>query len=268
METKIIFNDTVYTIYENIEEVLEFPNEPQTSCQLEFIENSTRILSNSEPQQFYFWSVIDGSLQKQQEELIIEDDGIDILQQIDTINHAYYSGEESRKFNYIEDLNTSFEKVMKNIQEEAISVEEIFLGAEERMVLNIIDVDLHVKKIICKFCDRSFNKRSNLTQHINYYHGTDRPFKCCKCSKTFVTEIALENHEEKHQSKNKPFKCEVEGCDRAYSTKFDLKRHINSNHKTGGKIHTCDCGKSFGRQDHLVKHKKTHMKKLLKSQKF
>ena len=53
------------------------------------------------------------------------------------------------------------------------------------------------------------------------------------------------------------FKCMH--CDKVYTQKFSLMRHLESKHKEG-KDYNCNvCGKSFARKDVLVKHETTHV---------
>jgi len=113
-----------------------------------------------------------------------------------------------------------------------------------------------IPKLYCNFCNKSFNLRAHLTQHINAAH-TERNFRCQLCGKKFLSMELLEAHEWNHRE-NKPYKCTV--CPKSYITKIDLKRHEESHEAV--KKYTCYfCGVGFVRRDHLVRHMETHRKK-------
>lgn len=237
------------------DDVLDFSFDQEFFSQLEFNQTyneAESIQQEQEPQNFYVWSITSKSLikdVKQEEELIIED-VIDMIENESIINDDSYFYEKDSK------INSTFEKVMKEFEEEEMIIEE-----------EIFFFDSLKKETVqhrCEFCQRAFSKTSYLLQHINYKH-TEKPFRCARCHKKFSHEIALENHIMKHKNVNKPFKCHLEGCEKAYAYKADLKIHALNNHVKDVKSHVCECGKGFSRRDHLIKHKntKTHLKKIM-----
>ena len=126
------------------------------------------------------------------------------------------------------------------------------------------DLDKEIPKtktgpFLCSFCEKIFNQKSNQGQHIKRVH-LKLSSKCEKCGKK-LSFYKLNRHmknihkiAKKHKAKNpKDFICKV--CENTFSTKFNLKQHIQSTHI--GEKHTCKhCSKSFGTKRSLVRHNK------------
>ena len=52
--------------------------------------------------------------------------------------------------------------------------------------------------------------------------------------------------------------CMAPGCDKAYNTKFNLKRHVNSHHLKTHR-HVCDlCERQFSSNQNLIEHQYLH----------
>ena len=54
--------------------------------------------------------------------------------------------------------------------------------------------DSDERKVKCPHCSISFNKRSNLTRHINSLHNSTSNFKCAKCLRVFSRKDKLNTH--------------------------------------------------------------------------
>ncbi|XP_052873495.1 zinc finger protein 480-like [Anopheles cruzii] len=51
----------------------------------------------------------------------------------------------------------------------------------------------------CAFCAASFNRRSNLIEHIRRYHSLERPFECDVCGERFRLNAGLKRHQQSHE---------------------------------------------------------------------
>ena len=89
---------------------------------------------------------------------------------------------------------------------------------------------IHVKKChpICQECDKIFNSRKNLNQHIN------------------------ENHE------NKLYSCEQ--CEKAFRKQSNLRRHMISIHQGVGDLKCTACQQVFKRRDNMIRHMAAYCK--------
>lgn len=58
------------------------------------------------------------------------------------------------------------------------------------------------------------------------------------------------------------YKCYYEGCTKNYKTKYNLRRHINSNHLYIKEFSCNICSKSFSSKQNLQGHEKLHKQKL------
>jgi hypothetical protein len=87
----------------------------------------------------------------------------------------------------------------------------------------------------CKLsnCDRSFQSKVQLNQHLkSFNHTKERPFKCdypnCERSFARTTGLSLHTHR-KHGLK--PFKCPVFECQLRFETRFARKNHFSTHQK-------------------------------------
>lgn len=113
------------------------------------------------------------------------------------------------------------------------------------------------KRFICSYCGKGFHQRNNFVCHLTT-HTKERNHKCDVCGKTFARRTNLTQHQRVH-SGHKPCKCHIEGCDRAYMFKVDLKRHLYGAHGIYTKKYECTvCGKVLPENKLLVAHMQTH----------
>ena len=127
----------------------------------------------------------------------------------------------------------------------------------------------------CEICEKHFNKLVTLEKHISSVHEVVKNHKCDKCGKFFGKKNYLNSHiYSAHKSEiyipaenfvedkdyiptkgvkiHKDIKCET--CDKTFSSKCNLKRHIKSVHE-GVRDHKCEqCEKSFYYSHHLNTH--------------
>ena len=123
--------------------------------------------------------------------------------------------------------------------------------------------DRHVQKchsiissFSCKFCDRNFNFKGDLKEHMTRKHpfrmARDHPHKCSTCGMYCITAKQLERHRVTcnagqiaptalTSSSGTPsvqdklqLDLSCRDCKQKFATKFSLKRHMKSRHSTNG----------------------------------
>ena len=166
----------------------------------------------------------------------------------------------------VEDLDFFCEFLRKDFKKR-VSVKEIFgsefvikTGAnkkiknEDARTYNEGDND-DGDKYNCILCDKVYDLKKRLTQHIKRKHSIDHKLlKCERCEYTTTTELRLSNHMLfKHVdkiSKQKP--CEI--CGKILAHKKALTKHIKEVH-TKTDLHHCDsCSYSTKRSYDLTRH--------------
>ncbi|CAH0404148.1 unnamed protein product [Chilo suppressalis] len=106
----------------------------------------------------------------------------------------------------------------------------------------------------CPECNRVYDTRSKMMDHIRYAHRT-KTIVCELCGKKFLTTSFLKCHQRKH-SGERPFLCN--GCPRTFITLAQLKRHHFQHHQY--KPHHCDvCEKRFCTPKELKEHRSFHI---------
>ena len=92
----------------------------------------------------------------------------------------------------------------------------------------------------CPTCGKAFSKKSNLARHIKVAHQMSRPHKCPDCGQSFANSHDMETHRENiHLGINYPctwtpppgdFEEHTFSCNKTFSTKSSLQRHIKKVH--------------------------------------
>lgn len=114
-------------------------------------------------------------------------------------------------------------------------------------------VDDSNRKHACNVCQKKFQKRSNLIDHLRL-HANVKVFSCEFCEKSFVQAGNFKAHLRTH-TKEKPYQCSY--CSKSYSQSSSLKIHIRSH--TQEKNYICDiCEKGFTNASDCGKHKLIH----------
>ncbi|CAO2601053.1 Zinc finger protein 641 [Lemmus lemmus] len=101
----------------------------------------------------------------------------------------------------------------------------------------------------CLKCEKSFGRRHHLIRHQKT-HLRDKPSRCSECGKNFRCNSHLASHQRVH-AEGKSYK----GQEIRESPGAEKQEHAPQ----VPKCHVCtECGKSFGRRHHLVRHWLTH----------
>ncbi|CAG7726497.1 unnamed protein product [Allacma fusca] len=118
----------------------------------------------------------------------------------------------------------------------------------------------HFQQQSCEECGKTFSKKEHLRLHMAL-HTDERPFKCKACSKEFKYETNLKRHQLTHNDTSLQVKYTNFGvgrhscseCNRGFQLLKDLRRHELIH--TGEKPFSCDsCERKFSRKDLLERH--------------
>jgi hypothetical protein len=87
----------------------------------------------------------------------------------------------------------------------------------------------------CEFsyCERSFQSKVQLNQHLKKFnHTKERPFKCDypNCERRFAQTTGLSLHTRKKHGL-KPFKCPIFECKLRFESRFARKKHFSTHRK-------------------------------------
>lgn len=110
---------------------------------------------------------------------------------------------------------------------------------------------------LCWHCDKAFTYQHNLEAHQRTHLNLPRPFECKICKKTFVKQENLDSHSRLHTN-NRPYICFHFPCDKRYTLKSSLVKHMLTHEE---RKHICDfpnCGKKFVQNCDLKVHKRIH----------
>ena len=134
-----------------------------------------------------------------------------------------------------------------------------FLSKNEKST-ELIAKQANEKQLQCTFCQKAFQKSSNLVNHERIHTG-EVPFECMTCNKRFKTKGVLKLHERFHTGEL-PYECDT--CRKRYKTKSELKTHERIH--TGEVPFECKtCQKRFNQKCNLKKHERIHTGEVKKS---
>ena len=92
-----------------------------------------------------------------------------------------------------------------------------------------------MNKVICIICEKEFLNQSSLDTHgrkSHYFNEQLNKFQCDMCKKILKRFDSLEYHINAIHNNVKPHKCEF--CNKTFSTKIILQKHVLSVHEGHG----------------------------------
>ena len=159
--------------------------------------------------------------------------------------------------------------VVKNEQQEQSTVKKPNQGPRttEGIDPEILTFTAHnddpMRPFKCKLCTKAccFSFVSNFQLHLQTHHGKEaiaKPYKCEVCGRNFRVSFQMNAHKKRvHSDRSQAFRCTVRRCKYSYSTRYDLKRHMEVHR--GNKSHKCKtCGLGFTKKRNLEIHQTTH----------
>ncbi|XP_047504581.1 uncharacterized protein LOC125049388 [Pieris napi] len=110
------------------------------------------------------------------------------------------------------------------------------------------------ENVPCPVCKQVY-LRSNLRAHLHTHSGK-RPFVCVTCDKAFTTKWNLKLHRWTHASRSsKPYKCTL--CKGAFFRQSEYAAHVNAHRSV--RPYTCKhCGRQFIRKYNCQRHVREH----------
>ncbi|EHK27525.1 uncharacterized protein TRIVIDRAFT_217401 [Trichoderma virens Gv29-8] len=110
------------------------------------------------------------------------------------------------------------------------------------------------KRFKCDDCDKTFKRKEALVLHRKDAHPEEEiDGTCDKCGKVFESLSKLRWHISTDHSEKNKFECDK--CDRKFSFKTQLDKHLASHSET--KSFVCNlCSAAYKRKDHLTRHMK------------
>ena len=110
--------------------------------------------------------------------------------------------------------------------------------------LTLHDASAHKRKfkMICQFCGRGFNIKTEYQSHI-YRHKGLTPYQCSKCGDSFRAKYTLSCHFAGCGVIEKNYNCKI--CQISFKRPRYLKTHIQDIHESPRDIQCVKCGKVF-----------------------
>lgn len=119
----------------------------------------------------------------------------------------------------------------------------------------------------CDHCDKLFAQENFLERHMSIEHPSGDGYICAECKKPFKVKEDLIDHMKAHPVKS--VKCL--GCNREFTRKYHLDRHIIHTGCMGPPKKTFDCRvchRFFTRKDNLAEHLRAHAGQGKKKKRF
>jgi len=90
------------------------------------------------------------------------------------------------------------------------------------------------KKLVCKECGETFNKKHQLVQHETIHFGPV-VYKCDKCNRSFATINKFKKDQKRHEKAARDYVCTASGCSEVFDRWIQLCIHRKTKHVTSTK---------------------------------
>ncbi|KFY74523.1 hypothetical protein V499_05456 [Pseudogymnoascus sp. VKM F-103] len=104
----------------------------------------------------------------------------------------------------------------------------------------------------CILCDRSFNIKKALQQHLRDSPAHALSFNCDDCDRSFSSEEALQQHLRDSPAHAPSFDCD--DCDRSFNSEEALQQHLQDSPAHAPSFDCNDCDRSFNSEEALQQH--------------
>ena len=124
----------------------------------------------------------------------------------------------------------------------------------------------------CNKCEQKFDRKDVLYKHVEKLHSNininlpaaiqelrvnEEEWKCKMCGQSFYSELEIEKHLQKRNcSKDDAIKHYCQFCEKSYTEKHNLTKHIKNKHTVNENVTCSKCGKTFQQKSSLTRHTK------------
>lgn len=179
-------------------------------------ENSDSQTSNDDVLQIYELSddemieehlkFVDTNTPMEMEQVFLQNSNIQIVDSTVQKNQVIPNKNKSVEKRKIETNATKNHTQSKKAKTETSNDEKVTIQMNECLICpsildDILQLNDHIalhKKILCKVCNRTFARYSNLKRHFNSVHSKPKPFQCDICGHGFSFSVNLQQHANLH----------------------------------------------------------------------
>lgn len=130
-----------------------------------------------------------------------------------------------------------------------------FLTLEKFTIHNYSHSRERPYKCVQPDCGKAFVSRYKLMRHMAT-HSPQKSHQCAHCEKTFNRKDHLKNHLQTHDPNKMAFGCEE--CGKKYNTMLGYKRHLALHAASSGDLTCGVCALELGSTEVLLDHLKAH----------
>lgn len=124
----------------------------------------------------------------------------------------------------------------KRLKTSSLSFMDITIDEQDLDVTNTETSSLHKdgkRKILnCVICGKSFNKKTDLRDHIDACHMGERLKECPHCSMEFRSQQKYESHVFNEKCKNALHICQYPKCNKRFKTVHKMEMHMQDKHSS------------------------------------